>query len=460
MYKKTIHIFLAAIISISLLSTVSVSAYTKEAEALDTEEKADIIDIEEEVVSKEEPNLIESEDEYRLFLSFAGDKKESNDWEYKYYGGKAPSDIIVSETTIKSGETKEVELTFSEPVLYTWMLSPVIIADNICEADFSVKCFIDDVEIPVKNTGYNWRYEAVGDYSDTESISIGGGYNEWTYRSIGNSPSGFTHVKYEVTANSILVDKDKLNVDSKEDSYASVDKMGTYNAYLGFQTPSYSFRNSWQATYGLNYKDANNNTYFNQVTGWFGKNPVRKPGIFTDTIISGNGVYEVSVKGLSFDEEEFLDKDSMNLLFISTDIPYTDEITVSDLVLTIDGNTVEIKEPGYMINQEFTDYLNFLIQNDEVSYASKYSIPMKEISVSFRIDGFDYDLVVEPEAESEEEIEIIKEEYEPMVRNPVGGITSIVVSLIFLSILIIVIIVLQKKNMIGDIKVKEEKNIE
>ena len=398
-------------------------------------------------------DLIESKEEYYIFVAFSGDKEDSNDWGYKYYGNGVPEDIIVTDNTIKSGETKTVELKFNKPVLYTWMTAPVIIAKDVCEAEFTVKCYIDDVEVPANNIGYNWRYEAVGDYKDTEAISLGGGYNEWTYRSLGPALTGFTSIRYEVTANSIMVDKAKINVDSSDKIDNKVDKMGKYNAYLGFQTPSYSFRNSWQSIYGLNYKDANNNTYFNQVTGWFGKNPVRKPGTFYDAAIEGNGVYEVSVKGLSFEENEFEKNKSMNLLYISTDIPFTDEINVSEVKLTIDGKEVEMKEPGFAINPEYTDYLNILIQSPEVSYVSDYSVPMKEINISFKLDGFDYDLVIESD---EEEVIEGTESFAPMVRNPSNEPESIVVSIIALFILIILIIFLEKKNLVGNIKIMEE----
>ncbi|MBD5467715.1 MAG: hypothetical protein HDR21_06140 [Lachnospiraceae bacterium] len=183
---------------------------------------------------------------------------------------------------------------------------------------------------------------------------------------------------------------------------ASVDFGGTYNAYIGFQTPKYSFRNAWDdGSYG---RDVDGDMdYFNQVTGWDGNDAVVLPGTLTDAVIAGNGTYTVSVDGLSFPDGEFADQEYMNLIFLSTDIPNTGEITISDVQLKVNGSSVDLMN-GPIVSPDSELYLNMLLQNiwnDEVGEIGYYQVPPTSMSITFTVSGFNYDA----EAPAEESTE-------------------------------------------------------
>lgn len=168
---------------------------------------------------------------------------------------------------------------------------------------------------------------------------------------------------------------------------AEVDLDGKYNAYIGFQSPSYSFRNAFDdATYGRDTE------YFNQITGWdASNNAVVIPGTLTDTVIDGNGTYTISATGIEFAADDFASQDYMNLIFISTDIPNTGAITISDIKLNINGRDVSTNP---IVSPDSVDYLNMLIQNiwnDDVATIGYYDVPVTDINITFTVSGFNYD---------------------------------------------------------------------
>ena len=166
-------------------------------------------------------------------------------------------------------------------------------------------------------------------------------------------------------------------------------RQGTYNAYIGIQTPNWSFRNAYDdATYGLG------TDFFNQITGWDAdNNAITIPGNIHDTVISGNGTYTVSIDGLSFPDGEFSTQEFLNLIFISTDIPNSGEITFSDVKLTIDGKNVDLPN-GAILDPDSKEVTKVLLQNiwnndcKEIGY---YAVPMTDISITFTVSGFAYD---------------------------------------------------------------------
>lgn len=169
----------------------------------------------------------------------------------------------------------------------------------------------------------------------------------------------------------------------------TVDLNGTYNAYLCFQTPKFSFRNAFDdATYG---RDTD---FFKQVTGWDdANNAIVHPGTFTDVVIAGNGTYTVSVEGLAFPSDEFSSQDYMNLIFLSTDIPNTGEITISDVKLTVDGKNVTLASVGAVVDED-KSFMEVGIQNiwgDDIKEIGFYTVPMSGMSITFTVSGFAYD---------------------------------------------------------------------
>ncbi|MDE5819491.1 MAG: hypothetical protein K2I07_09260 [Lachnospiraceae bacterium] len=214
--------------------------------------------------------------------------------------------------------------------------------------------------------------------------------------------TGFQSIEVNFTVTGFGTQAAGSDAPEEEAPAASVDFGGTYNAYIGFQTPKYSFRNAWDdGSYG---RDVDGDMdYFHQVTGWDGNDAVVLPGTFTDAVIAGNGTYTVSVDGLSFPDGEFADQEYMNLIFLSTDIPNTGEITISDVQLKVNGSSVDLMN-GPIISPDSELYLNMLLQNiwnDEVGEIGYYAVPPTSMSITFTVSGFNYDA----EAQAEEPTE-------------------------------------------------------
>lgn len=157
-------------------------------------------------VQAAEGDPIESDKEYRVFLSFGGDRAKSKDWQYQYTGGEASPGMEVTDGLLRVGETTSVSIHFDEPVLTTWQVEPVLLGTNIISAEFSVQVYIDgkEVQIPEGAGAENW-YEATGRYTDAQALRIGGGYNEWARKYIAKAPSGYQEILFVITANSIVI---------------------------------------------------------------------------------------------------------------------------------------------------------------------------------------------------------------------------------------------------------------
>jgi hypothetical protein len=380
---------------------------------------------------------VESTETYDMYLAYGGDATDSGDWGYQYYGGDVTGDITVTNAQIKVGETASVKLEFANPVVYTWFFAPFIVAENVVDASFDVKVLVDGEEVAVDmGAGDNWWYEATGDYDETKAVRIAGGYNEWGTQYI-SEPNGFTSLEVQVTANSIKVGT-AAAADGEEAAVSTagdVDLDGIYHAYLGIQTPAYSFRNAYDdETYGYG------TDYFNQITGWNGTDPIKMDGTITDAEIAGNGTYTVSISGMNFDASEFADQDYMNLIFLSTDIPNTGAITISDIVLTVDGSTPSINP---ILSPDSVNYVNMLIQNiwnEDVKTIGFYTTPPTEISITFTVSGFNYDNANATEVVSTENTntEAASEEAtETSAESSSGLSTGAVVAIVIIVIVVV-----------------------
>ena len=214
----------------------------------------------------------------------------------------------------------------------------------------------------------------------------------------------------------------------------TVDLNGTYNAYLGLQTPTFTFRNAFDdATYGRDTE------YFNQMTGWEGNDAVKREGTFTDAVIAGNGTYTVSANGLVLDGD-FDSQDYFNLIFISTDIPNTGEITISDIKLNVDGRDVQIAP---ILSPDSVNYVNMLIQNiwnDEVATIGYYAVPPKEVSVTFTVSGFAYDNEAATAPAEEPSQEASSEAAEVPAEAPAAETESSSVSPVVIVVIVVVVV--------------------
>lgn len=181
----------------------------------------------------------------------------------------------------------------------------------------------------------------------------------------------------------------------------------SYHAYLGVQSASYTFRNAWNdATYGQGITSDDGMVYFDQLTGW--ENPgniaVNKGGVFTDAEITGDGTYSVSVTDFDFGEDE-----TLNLLFISTDIPLDAGITISDVKVVMDGNTKYTFDEAYLSpdEKEYMSPMCINIWNEDLGKQDGlfgYMMPTDSIELQFTVSGTGV------EAETTEAAEEVTEE--------------------------------------------------
>ena len=151
-----------------------------------------------------EGELTESTEEYDVFVAIGADKDASNDWGYQYYGADAEGVTAVN-GKITSGGTTTVSVEFATPALYTWFVAPVVVAEGVAEADFTVETYVDGVLVESDPTaGDNWWYEGTGDYTSEQAVRLNGGYNEWGTQYIA-SPENFSKIEFVITANSIML---------------------------------------------------------------------------------------------------------------------------------------------------------------------------------------------------------------------------------------------------------------
>ncbi|MBR2660780.1 MAG: hypothetical protein IKE15_05185 [Clostridia bacterium] len=123
-------------------------------------------------------------------------------------------------------------------------------------------------------------------------------------------------------------------------------KANGFNAYIGVQSTSYIFRNTWdEAKYGRDSQD--NPECFGQLTGWDAdNNKVNYGGTFADTKVTDKGEYTVS---LTTGEMGFGSDETFRMLFVSTEIP---SAAITQGYTKIDNVRVKI---GNAATQTYTD---------------------------------------------------------------------------------------------------------
>ncbi len=181
----------------------------------------------------------------------------------------------------------------------------------------------------------------------------------------------------------------------------------TYHAYIGVQSASFTFRNAWnEGSYGKGITADDGTVYFDQLTGWDGPTAVNKGGKFTDAEITGDGTYTVSVTDFDFGDDE-----TLNLLFVSTDIPLDSGVTISDVKINMDGMTKYTFDEAYLSpdEQEYLQPMAINIWNDDLGKQDGlfgYVMPSDSIEVTFTVSGMgaaDEAAPAEEEAAAEEE---------------------------------------------------------
>lgn len=341
-----------------------------------------------------EVTTVLSEESYPAFIAFGGDLAAENDWGLQYYGDGAGSnagDIVATNGEIKSGETTTLTLEFPSEVYYTWFTAPCFIVDDAAavspDSTFDVKVYLDGEEVTTDlSAGKSCWAEGTGDYTEAQCVRIGGGYNEWGDKYLAESPKGFKTLTFEITPTIYLMSGAAPEEAAPQNEF---DPNGTYHAYIGVQTPTWIFRNSFDdATYG---KDSG---CFDQL-GFVDGEWIAQGGSFTDVEITGNGTYTVAVTGYDFsgqfEDQPILGTDGVfNLLFVSTDLPVNDEVVISNVVLKMDGKTITEQESAFLDpdSKEVQKVLLANIWNSAIPELPYYAAPTQSIEISFDVSGF------------------------------------------------------------------------
>ena len=170
---------------------------------------------------------------------------------------------------------------------------------------------------------------------------------------------------------------------------------GAYNAYIGFQTTPYSFRNDWtEANYGkaTKYFDKfivwgnNDETYFPQYEDEFDYDIAGYvlPATYTDVTIDADGTYTVKAEDLDWSADGSND---FNLIFVSTDIPNDGTVTCTNAKVIVDGTVA--KEYDNPIcdttNANFNVTLCNIWNADIGGYGGAF--PTKSLAIEFTVTG-------------------------------------------------------------------------
>ena len=174
-----------------------------------------------------------------------------------------------------------------------------------------------------------------------------------------------------------------------------------FDAYIGFQTTVYSFRNAWDdGSYGAESGyhdsfivwgsgDAPEETFpdyednFDYDVGGY-----LLDATYDDVTVDGNGTYTVTASDIDW----ALDKASdFNLIFISTDAPIDAGIVCTEAKIIVDGEVVKTVENP--ICDDSQKHFNISLANTWNSDIGGYGLayPTESLAVEFTIEGFDED---------------------------------------------------------------------
>ena len=185
---------------------------------------------------------------FDLFIAYGGDKAESNDWGYEYYGAdtEKSAGITAVKETISAGQTKTISLTFDNAAVYSWFFAPCLVAEDISwigNVDFNITCKVNGQEVAINmeadSQGRTWWTEGTGDYTGTQCIRLAGGYNEWGAQFIAQ-PEGLTTIEYTVTLNA---------VEAAPEPGEEVESTEEYYLFLGYGGDK-AAENDWGWGYG------------------------------------------------------------------------------------------------------------------------------------------------------------------------------------------------------------------
>lgn len=187
----------------------------------------------------------------------------------------------------------------------------------------------------------------------------------------------------------------------------------TYDAYLGFQTDNYIFRNPWNdSTLGLKSKDIKYNSQVSLSTG--DKNKAFPAKIANATMKANGTNYTVSISGVNLKTIKGVEKDAktakgFNMLYVTTQIPLTQKgVTAVNATLKIDGKVVK---SGFSLpnKPDADEYYQFMVADGyseddgikNVAYpkgkdansamSSLTTLPTSSMEITFQLKGANFE---------------------------------------------------------------------
>ena len=325
----------------------------------------------------------------------------NGDWSVSNWGYTSSDAVKVIAAPLKGEGNYTVGLEFAEPAEGLAFTAVGIKNGESLLPNWIIK--IDSVTI---NDGENIAKGINFTNSDDGAETRANIYNEWVTALPDDARNEEGNLD---NASAVIVDKELFTgvskvmvnfhlVKGKEKAVAADDgkltkeqidemKANGFNAYIGIQTKSYIFRNTWdEAKYG---RDAEDGLYFNRLTGWDAdNNAVDYGGTFQDAEIKANGEYTVS---LTTGDMGFGTDDTIRMLFASTTIPSE---LVKDGYVTIDDVKIKIGEAA---TQKYTDvdtsgdYARIIVI-DEYNRSGDpfgYTVPgaNETITITFTVSG-------------------------------------------------------------------------
>ncbi len=278
-------------------------------------------------------------------------------WAYQYWGGDAPEGVTATTAVVTGQGEYTVGLEFAEPAE-----GLAFTAVGIAKGEQTFNGYFIDI-LDIRINGESIQIGAGYTSSDDGITTRENIYNEWVTELPsdarradgvleGASPvivdkEAFASVKtIEVTFDYIYGKPTAQDDDAPltAEEAAELQKVD-YNAYIGVQTTSYIFRNTWdEASYG---RDSEHADYFTHLVGWDAdNNAVDYGGTFEDALLTKDGTYTVS---LTTGDMGFGTDDTFRMLFVSTEIPSR---LVKGGFVTIDDVKVKIGEAA---TQSYTD---------------------------------------------------------------------------------------------------------
>lgn len=186
----------------------------------------------------------------------------------------------------------------------------------------------------------------------------------------------------------------------------------TYDAYLGFQTDNYIFRDPWNSSNGVKSKDLKYNSQVGLSTG--GKTKAINAKITNATMKANGTNYTVSISGVNMKTLKGTEKDAktakgFNMLYVTTQIPLTQKgVTAVNATVKVDGKVVK---SGFTLpnKPDADEYYQFMVADGyseddgikNVAYpkgkdansalSSLTTLPTSSIEITFQLKGANFE---------------------------------------------------------------------